>query len=77
MTDLNKLQAVYEGEGYVAIGFSSDGAMVPGDAVFGLPDEGTVVEYDMAAYVSDCFACFALVRVESSRRRFIGYVPVW
>lgn len=45
-------KAVYEGEAYVGIGFSDNGAMVPGDAVIGLPDDGAVVEYDMAGYVS-------------------------
>eukprot|EP00903_Cladosiphon_okamuranus_P015936 g14720.t1 len=46
------VQAVYEGEGYVAVGFSDTGAMFPGDAVIGLPDNGTVEEYDLTGYSS-------------------------
>ncbi len=45
-------QAVYEGEGWVSVGFSTDGLMVVGDAVIGLPDNGTTLEYDMNGYVS-------------------------
>ncbi|CAN0441095.1 unnamed protein product, partial [Ectocarpus fasciculatus] len=35
-------------EGYVGLGFSSTGDMVPADAVIGLPDEGTALEYDLS-----------------------------
>lgn len=45
-------KAVYSGMGYVGIGFSANGAMVPGDAVIGLPDDATVLEYDLGGYVS-------------------------
>lgn len=45
-------QAVYEGEGWVGLGFSSDGVMVGADAVIGLPDEDTALEYDLGGYVS-------------------------
>ncbi|CAN0305273.1 unnamed protein product, partial [Ectocarpus fasciculatus] len=34
-------QVVYDGEGFVGLGFSSTGDMVPADAVIGLPGEGT------------------------------------
>eukprot|EP00752_Nemacystus_decipiens_P012683 g11236.t1 len=44
------IETVYSGRGYVGIGFSSDGQMVPGDAVVGLPDDDTVLEYDMTGY---------------------------
>lgn len=47
----SKPQVVYEGEGYVGLGFSSNGDMVPADAVIGLPDEGTALEYDLSTYV--------------------------
>lgn len=40
-------QAVYAGEGYVGIGFSDSGSMSGSDAVVGLPDAGTALEYDM------------------------------
>lgn len=39
------LQAVYDGEGWISVGFSDDGRMVPADAVIGLPDEATALEY--------------------------------
>ncbi|CAM9712018.1 unnamed protein product [Ectocarpus sp. 12 AP-2014] len=42
------MQVVFDGEGYVGLGFSSTGAMVPADAVVGLPDEGTALEYDLS-----------------------------
>ena len=45
-------KAVYSGRAYVGVGFSSNGIMVPGDAVIGLPDEDTAVEYDLGGYVS-------------------------
>ncbi|CAM9850698.1 unnamed protein product [Ectocarpus fasciculatus] len=44
------MQVVYDGEGYVGLGFSSTGDMVPADAVIGLPDEGTALEYDLSTY---------------------------
>ena len=44
------MQAVYEGEGWLGIGFSDSGSMIGSDAVVGLPDENTVLEYDMDAH---------------------------
>ena len=44
------MQAVYEGEGWLGIGFSDSGSMIGSDAVVGLPDEGTVLEYDMVEH---------------------------
>lgn len=41
---------VYEGEGWVAVGFSDDELMPGSDAVIGLPDEETALEYDMPEY---------------------------
>lgn len=51
-------KAVYSGRAYVGVGFSSNGVMVPGDAVIGLPDEDTAVEYDLGGYVSASFGWF-------------------
>lgn len=46
-------QAVYEGEAWVGLGFSTTGSMFPADAVIGLPDETTgPFEYDLSSYVS-------------------------
>lgn len=44
------VQAVYEGEGWLSIGFSDHGRMRGSDAVIGLPADGTVLEYDMDDY---------------------------
>lgn len=44
------MQAVYQGEGWLAIGFSDSGNMPGSDSVIGLPEEGTVFEYDMDDY---------------------------
>ncbi|CAN0464209.1 unnamed protein product [Ascophyllum nodosum] len=44
------VKAVYEGEGWLGIGFSDSGSMIGSDAVVGLPDEGTVLEYDMVEH---------------------------
>ncbi|CAN0026268.1 unnamed protein product [Ascophyllum nodosum] len=44
------VKAVYEGEGWLGIGFSDSGSMIGSDAVVGLPDENTVLEYDMDAH---------------------------
>lgn len=45
-------QAVYEGEGWLSIGFSDpDPVSMPGsDSVVGLPGVDTVLEYDMEGY---------------------------
>ena len=43
-------QAVYEGEGWLSIGFSDRGRMRGSDAVIGLPADDTVLEYDMDDY---------------------------
>ncbi|CAM9377612.1 unnamed protein product, partial [Sphacelaria rigidula] len=40
-------QVEYTGEGWVGLGFSADGEMVPGDCVIGLPDDSTALEYIM------------------------------
>lgn len=56
---------MYEGEGWVAVGFSDSGAMVPADAVIGLPDIGTALEYDLSDYVRETNSaarCFELSR---------------
>jgi Eukaryotic cytochrome b561 len=37
----------YVGEAWVSFGFATTAAMVPNVAVIGLPDEGTVLKYDM------------------------------
>ena len=47
------LQAVYDGEGWISLGFSDDGRMVPADAVIGLPDEATALEYFLTNKVSN------------------------
>lgn len=44
------VKAVYDGEGYVAIGFSGNSRMPESDAVIGLPDEATALEYDIPSY---------------------------
>ena len=46
------LQAVYDGEGWVSVGFSDTGEMVVGDAVIGLPDDATTLEYSLESRVS-------------------------
>ena len=43
-------QAVYDGEGWLSIGFSDRGRMRGSDAVIGLPASMTVLEYDMDDY---------------------------
>ena len=43
-------QAVYQGEGWLSIGFSDSGAMPGSDSVVGLPGDDTVLEYDMDGY---------------------------
>lgn len=43
-------QAVYQGEGWLAIGFSDSGNMPGSDSVIGLPDAATALEYDMDDY---------------------------
>lgn len=45
-------QAIYEGVAWVSVGFSPTGDMIVSDAVIGLPDDGTALEYDLTAYVS-------------------------
>lgn len=37
----------YEGTAYVSVGFSSNGQMVESDAVIGLPDDDSVLEYSL------------------------------
>ncbi len=74
-------QAVYEGEGWVSVGFSSTGDMVVGDAVIGLPDNVTALEYDMTAYVSfdherTTDRSFQLVQVRYSRLCYIAFLRV-
>lgn len=41
---------MYQGEGWLGIGFSESGNMPGSDAVIGLPDEATALEYDMDNY---------------------------
>ncbi|GKY97937.1 hypothetical protein MPSEU_000751700 [Mayamaea pseudoterrestris] len=41
------VQFVYQGEAWVGFGVNPDGEMVGGDAVIGLPDEGSVQQYDL------------------------------
>ena len=50
MSLTNFEQAVYQGDGWLGIGFSDSGNMPGSDAVIGLPDEGTALEYDMDDY---------------------------
>lgn len=45
------LQAIYTGNAWISVGFSTDGLMIGSDAVIGLPDDGSVMEYDMASKV--------------------------
>lgn len=47
-------QAVLNAElpGWVALGFSSNGYMVGSDAVVGVPNQGTALEYDLDSIVS-------------------------
>lgn len=45
------LQAIYIGEAWISVGFSTDGNMVGSDAVIGLPDDGSVMEYDLTTKV--------------------------
>ncbi|CAN0424488.1 unnamed protein product, partial [Laminaria digitata] len=40
----------YQGEGWLAIGFSDSGNMPGSDSVVGLPGDDTVLEYDMDGY---------------------------
>lgn len=47
------LQAVYDGEGWVSVGFSDTGEMVVADAVIGLPGDDTALEYLLEAKVSN------------------------
>lgn len=47
-TDTVAFQVVYEGQGWVGIGFSSDGNMVGADSVIGFPLDTAVLEYDLA-----------------------------
>eukprot|EP00904_Undaria_pinnatifida_P013446 jgi/Undpi1/9231/HiC_scaffold_26.g11689.m1 len=44
------IQAVYEGDAWISVGFSESGGMLGSDAVIGLPDEETAAEYYLAAY---------------------------
>lgn len=41
---------MYQAEAYLAIGFSDSGRMPGSDAVIGLPDNSSVLEYDMDDY---------------------------
>lgn len=43
----------YTGLAWAAVGFSADGMMVGSDAVIGLPDDQTVLEYDLADKVRE------------------------
>lgn len=43
-------KAVYQGEGWLGIGFSDSGRMPGSDAVVGLPTDDSVMEYDMDDY---------------------------
>ncbi|CAN0581535.1 unnamed protein product, partial [Laminaria digitata] len=45
------LQAVYGGDAWISVGFSETGGMIGSDAVIGLPDEGTALEYYLTGYV--------------------------
>jgi hypothetical protein len=38
-----------ESEGWLGFGISPDGGMVPSEAVIGLPDDGTVLKYDLTS----------------------------
>lgn len=38
-----------ESEGWLGFGISPNGAMVPAEAVIGLPDDGTVLKYDLTS----------------------------
>ncbi|CAM9378998.1 unnamed protein product [Pylaiella littoralis] len=44
------VKAVYDGEGWLGIGFSDSGKMPGSDAVIGLPGDETVLEYDLDGY---------------------------
>lgn len=46
------MQAVYQGEGWLGVGFSDSGSMPGSDAVIGLPDDNTALEYDMPNYLA-------------------------
>ncbi|CAN0403390.1 unnamed protein product, partial [Scytosiphon promiscuus] len=41
------IQVVNSAVAWTGIGFSSDGMMVGSDAVVGLPDDASVLEYEM------------------------------
>lgn len=59
---------MYDGEGWLAIGFSDNGLMTGSDAVIGLPDEDTVLEYDMDSYGTP---------TESSEQVTNMFVTIW
>lgn len=44
------VKAIYQGEGWLSIGFSDSGVMPNSDSVVGLPTAETVLEYDMDSY---------------------------
>lgn len=46
------IQVVSAAAAWAGIGFSPDGMMVGSDAVVGLPDEASVLEYDLLGQVS-------------------------
>lgn len=50
MLPSSSLQGVYQGEGWLGIGFSDSGRMAGSDSVIGLPDDETALEYDMDNY---------------------------
>ena len=59
---------MYDGEGWLGIGFSDDGLMIGSDAVIGLPDEETVSEYDMNSYGTP---------TESSKQVTSSFITTW
>ena len=42
---------VYPGQGWVGVGFSSDGSMIGSTAIIGLPDSNEVKAYDLDGYL--------------------------
>lgn len=45
------MQVYYSGESWTSIGFSEDGMMIGSDAVIGLPDDETALEYNLTLQV--------------------------